>query len=63
LPPKELEAALMENQQAASVFDTLAYSHKKEYVDWILAAKQAATKSSRATKAAEMLAAGKKRLS
>ena len=62
LPPRELEAALVENKPAASVFDKLTYSQKKEYVDWILAAKQAATKASRVTKVVEMLAAGKKRL-
>jgi hypothetical protein len=60
--PQELESALVENQRAASVFETLTYSQKKEYVDWVLAAKQAATKANRAAKAVEMLAAGKKRL-
>lgn len=60
--PQELEMALREDDRAASVFAALTYSHKKEYADWIAAAKQASTKASRASKAVKMLAAGKKRL-
>lgn len=60
--PQELERALLEDKQAASVFDTLSYSHKKEYVDWISTAKQPSTKARRVTKALSMLAAGKRRL-
>jgi hypothetical protein len=60
--PPELEAALTENPRAASVFQTMTYSQKKEYVDWILNAKQATTKASRVAKAIDLLAAGKKRL-
>jgi uncharacterized protein YdeI (YjbR/CyaY-like superfamily) len=60
--PQELEAALTEHRLAASVFNSMTYSQKKEYVDWILNAKQAATKASRVAKALDMLAVGKKRL-
>jgi uncharacterized protein YdeI (YjbR/CyaY-like superfamily) len=60
--PLELEAALTENRLAAAVFDTMTHSQKKEYVDWISTAKQAATKMNRVTKAIDMLALGKKRL-
>jgi Bacteriocin-protection, YdeI or OmpD-Associated/Domain of unknown function (DUF1905) len=60
--PEELETALLENQQAASLFARLTYSQKKEYVDWLSTAKQAATKASRIKKAVEMLACGKKRI-
>ena len=60
--PQELEQALLEDKQAASVFATLPYSHRKEYADWISTAKQASTKASRVTKAVSMLAAGKRRL-
>jgi hypothetical protein len=59
--PQEPEAALTENREAAAVFDTMTYSRKKEYVDWILNAKQAATKANRVAKAVDMLAVGKKR--
>jgi hypothetical protein len=60
--PEELEAALGAAPEAAALFATMTYSHKKEYVDWIEGAKQATTRTSRAAKAVEMLAAGKKRL-
>jgi hypothetical protein len=60
--PVELEQALLEDEQAASVFAGLAYSHKKEYVDWISSAKQPATKARRVVKAVSMLAAGTPRL-
>jgi hypothetical protein len=60
--PQELETALAENRLAAEWFDTMTYSQKKEYVDWILNAKLAATKTCRMAKAINMLAAGKKRL-
>ena len=60
--PPELETALMEHPQAVSMFDTMTYSQKKEYADWISTAKQAATKASRMVKAVEMLTAGKQRL-
>ena len=61
-PPQELAAALVHNEQASIVFGGLTHSQKKEYVDWIISAKQTATKASRVTKAVELLAAGKKRL-
>ncbi len=60
--PPELEKALLANKSAASLFSTMTYSQKKEYVDWITSAKQEATKASRVAKAIEFLAAGKKRL-
>ena len=61
-PPPELEKALRGNRQAADLFSKLTFSQKKEYVDWISTAKQQATKESRAAKAVDLLASGKKRL-
>jgi hypothetical protein len=60
--PKELSVALSAESVTAAFFDSLTYSQKKEYVDWISGAKQEATRTSRAAKAVEMLAAGKKRV-
>ena len=60
--PPELEKALRGNRKAASLFSELTFSQKKEYVDWISSAKQLATKESRAAKAVDLLASGKKRL-
>jgi hypothetical protein len=60
--PPDLATALTSNPEAAAVFETMTYSQKKEFVDWISGAKQATTRASRAAKASEMLATGKKRL-
>ncbi len=59
LPPA-VEAALTAHKQALSTFEKLAYSHKKEYVLWILSAKQEKTRLDRIEKMVEKLAAGKK---
>jgi hypothetical protein len=59
--PKELEQAFKKNKKAAEFFDSLSYSHKKEYAEWVGGAKQEATRESRAIKAIEMLSAGIKR--
>lgn len=42
-------------------FDRSSYSHKKEYVDWIIDAKSEATRQKRMETAAEWLAEGKSR--
>lgn len=60
--PAELQQRFRKNKQAASFFASLTASQKKEFADWIASAKQTATKETRATKALELLAAGKKRL-
>jgi hypothetical protein len=59
--PADLEEALRGNRQAADLFETLTYSQRKEYIDWLNDAKQASTRMSRIGKAMDMLAAGKKR--
>lgn len=61
--PPELAAALKKNKRAATFFAELSPSCKAEYATWIASAKQAETKTNRAAKAVEMLAAGTKRLS
>ena len=59
LPP-DLKAELEQNPGTLIFFDSLAWSHKKEYLTWILSAKQEKTRLSRVKKAAEMLASNKK---
>ncbi|MES3019496.1 MAG: YdeI/OmpD-associated family protein [Bacteroidota bacterium] len=59
LPP-DLKAELAQNPSALSFFETLSWTNKKEYVTWILTAKQEKTRVSRVLKAAEMLASNKK---
>ena len=38
--PTELKQALSKNKTADKFFSALAYSHQKEYVDWITEAKR-----------------------
>jgi hypothetical protein len=59
--PADLEQALRANRLAAELFETMTYSQRKEYIDWINHAKQALTRTNRIAKAVDMLAAGKKR--
>jgi hypothetical protein len=58
--PLELEKLLKQQPEAKAFFESLAYSHKKEYVLWILTAKQEKTKLTRLEKTIEMLKNGKK---
>jgi hypothetical protein len=60
--PAELGQALRGDKKAAAFFAGLTPSQRKEYADWVGSARQQATRDSRAAKALEFLAAGKKRL-
>jgi hypothetical protein len=52
--PSDLAAAL--DPEAREFFDSLAYTHRKEYVRWIEEAKREETRHARVEKAAAMLA-------
>jgi uncharacterized protein YdeI (YjbR/CyaY-like superfamily) len=58
--PGDLQAAIVAHPNAGAAFEKLACSHRKQYVDWIEGAKQAATRARRIEKAVAMLADGKK---
>jgi hypothetical protein len=58
--PEDLKAVLEDNLNAYNYFNQLAYSHRKEYVLWILSAKQEKTRISRIEKTLEMLSNNKK---
>ncbi|HXD72848.1 MAG TPA: YdeI/OmpD-associated family protein [Vicinamibacterales bacterium] len=58
--PKDLQTLLARNAKARAQFDTLAFSHRKEYVVWIVEAKKPETRDARVTKTVEMLTKGKK---
>lgn len=58
--PPDLERLLTEHPDAKGFFQSLAYTNKKEYVLWILTAKQEQTRTNRLQKTIEMLKAGKK---
>ena len=59
LPP-ELKSELELKPALIAFFESLSYTNKKEYVSWVLTAKQEKTKMDRIKKTAEKLAAGKK---
>lgn len=58
--PLELQELLDENKPAAEFFNSLAFSHKREYVEWIVSAKKEETKARRLETTLEKLIAGKK---
>ncbi|MFC3563596.1 YdeI/OmpD-associated family protein [Pedobacter jamesrossensis] len=58
--PEDLAAILSLNSNALNYFDSLSYSNKKEYVLWILIAKQDKTRETRIKKTIELLSIGKK---
>jgi len=59
-PPKDLQALLAKNARARAAFEPLAFTHKREYVTWIVEAKKPETRTTRLAKTVEMLAKGKK---
>ena len=59
-PPKDLEKLLAKNAKARAAFAPLAFTHRKEYVVWIVDAKKPETRAARLAKTIEMLTKGKK---
>ena len=59
LPP-ELRAALAQDRELRAFFDSLSFTHRKEYVRWIEEAKREETRRARAAKALAMLGDGVK---
>lgn len=57
--PDDLAAALAGNDAARTYFDTLAHSHRKEWVRWIEDAKKPETRATRLAKTVDALTAGK----
>jgi len=45
--PEDLDAILKKNKKAADFFNSLSFSNRKEYVEWIVTAKQDATRKTR----------------
>jgi hypothetical protein len=59
-PPRDLQALLVKNAKARAAFEPLAFTHKREYVTWIVEAKKPETRAARLAKTVEMLTRGKK---
>lgn len=49
---------LLKKEKVWPAFDKLSYTHKKEYVRWIMDAKRDETRANRITKSVEMLRSG-----
>lgn len=58
--PEDLKSVLENNSSALDFYHTLSYTNRKEYVLWILSAKQEKTRNNRLTKTIEKLLQGKK---
>jgi hypothetical protein len=58
--PAELEQAFRRAPDARGRFDALAFTHRREYANWVGNAKREETRATRAAKAIEMLRAGTK---
>lgn len=59
--PDYFTKALSKNKKALQTFEAFAYSHKKEYLEWITGAKTEETRNKRIASAIEMIAEGKSR--
>ena len=59
--PDDLTAALKKNQRALAAFEAFSYSHRKEYVQWIVEAKREETRQRRLVTAIDWMAKGKSR--
>lgn len=59
--PPDFAAALKKNRKALTHFEKFSPSHKREYIEWITEAKQAATRERRIATALEWIAEGKAR--
>jgi hypothetical protein len=59
--PAALAAGLASDAQGKASFDSMAFTHRKEYARWIAEAKTDETRQRRVQQALEMLRAGKRR--
>lgn len=57
--PDDLAAALATDEAARDAFESLSYTHRREYAEWITDAKRPATRARRVAQAAERLKRGK----
>ncbi len=60
--PDELQQLFNKNKKAAVFFESLAFTHRREYVEWIIGAKRDDTRQRRLSTTMEKLNAGKKNI-
>ncbi|MBI2332294.1 MAG: DUF1905 domain-containing protein [Chloroflexi bacterium] len=58
--PKDLLKELKRDKDAKAFFDKLSFTHRREYVNWILEAKKEETRANRILKTVQILKKGKK---
>ena len=58
--PPDLAKELKQDKEAKKFFDTLSYTHQREYVMWINEAKKKETRQNRIVKTIDMLKKGKR---
>ena len=56
--PDDLAGALKKNKKSADVFNTLSFTNKKEYIEWIVTAKREETRNERVWGTIERLGKG-----
>jgi uncharacterized protein YdeI (YjbR/CyaY-like superfamily) len=56
--PHDLQIALHDDPEAQAAFEKLPYSHKREYIDWILGARRADTRARRVDETVRTVVAG-----
>ena len=59
--PQDFEAALRDNARARATFEGFPPSQRREYIEWVSAAKQDATRAKRLAMSIEWLAEGRRR--
>lgn len=59
--PADMQAALKKNKAALKTFVAFPPSHKREYIEWVIEAKQEATRKKRLEQAIAWMAEGKPR--
>ena len=59
--PDDLKKLFLVYSESKSIFDSLSYTHKKEYIQWIESAKKAETRERRINKVIDMLNIRKKK--
>ncbi len=57
-PPDDFAAALVKNNTEADFFDSLSFSNKKEYLEWIVTARRPETRATRINESIERLSKG-----
>lgn len=58
--PEDVAKAFVKNKKAKELFEALAFSHRREYIEWIVTAKREETRTTRINSTIEKLLEGKK---